>query len=60
MAMLRRDWGRGLVDSEEGARGLSGEETKLGELNEREGARSPGMRRGASNVGVVGVVRGDC
>jgi hypothetical protein len=59
MVMLPRDWGRGLADSDDGARGLSGDETKLGELNEREGARSPRRRRGASNVGVVGV-RGDC
>lgn len=64
MVMLPRDWGRGRAVSElwfegkgeAGARGLSGEETKLAVLKEREGARSPG-RRGASNVGVVGVVR---
>lgn len=68
MVTLPRDWGRGRTERElgleelsggdEGDLGLSGEETKLGELNEREGARSPG-RRGASKVGVVGVVRGD-
>jgi hypothetical protein len=63
MVMLARDWGRGRVEREEGARGLRGDETKLGELKEREGVRSgaEGMRRrGASKVGVVGVVRGDC
>jgi len=60
IVILARDWGRGLADNEDGARGLSGEETKFGELNEREGVRSPGGRRGASKVGVVGVVRGDC
>ena len=66
MVMLPREWGRGRAVSElwcegkgeAGARGLSGEEMKLAVLKEREGARSPG-RRGASNVGVVGVERGE-
>jgi hypothetical protein len=65
MVMLPRDCGRCLAVNElllelnglEGERGLSGDDTKFGELKEREGARSPG-RRGASKVGVVGV--GDC
>jgi hypothetical protein len=66
--MLTRDWGRGRELREpEGigdALGLSGDETKFGELKEREGARSRssplGGRRGPfSKVGVVGDARGE-
>jgi hypothetical protein len=66
--MLTRDWGRGREPREpEGmgdALGLSGDETKFGELKEREGARSRssplGGRRGPfSKVGVVGDARGE-